>query len=193
MEDNIIGKRIREARGDLTLREFSKKCGISHTHIDSIERGMDPRTGKRVEVRVATVIKLCAVTGYSMDYFLGSTDDPHSGYGFFDMSGNLIRKSQEEKPKEEKSSEHDARVDELRPAKSAGQSKPRQSKKANLVQQATGKSDSPQPTPLNIPESLQGAKVGFHRSEFEELTQDEVDALAKIAETLKSARRKANA
>ena len=51
-----------------------------------------------------------------------------------------------------------------------------------------GKSDSPQPTPLDIPESLQGSKVGFHRSEFEELTQDEVDALALIADKLKAAR-----
>ena len=55
-----------------------------------------------------------------------------------------------------------------------------------------GKSNLPNYTPLNISESLQGAKAGFHRSEFEELTQDEVDALAKIAETLKSARKKAN-
>ena len=54
-----------------------------------------------------------------------------------------------------------------------------------------GKSDSPQPTPLNIPESLQGAKAGFHRSEFEELTQDEVDALALIADKLKTARKNA--
>ena len=39
--------------------------------------------------------------------------------------------------------------------------------------------------------SLQGSKVGFHRSEFEELTQDEVDTLALIADRLKSARKKA--
>ena len=55
-----------------------------------------------------------------------------------------------------------------------------------------GKSDVPTYVPLNIPDSLQGAKAGFHRSEFEELTQDEVDALALIAEKLKSARKNAN-
>ena len=55
-----------------------------------------------------------------------------------------------------------------------------------------GKSDfSVYDIPLNIPESLQGAKVGFHRSEFEELTQDEVDTLALIADKLKSARKNA--
>ena len=52
-----------------------------------------------------------------------------------------------------------------------------------------GKSDVPNHTPLNIPESLQGSKAGFHRSEFEELTQDEVDKLALIADWLKSARK----
>ena len=54
-----------------------------------------------------------------------------------------------------------------------------------------GKSNIPRYAPLDIPESLQGAKAGFHRSEFEELTQDEVDALALIADKLKAARKNA--
>ena len=55
-----------------------------------------------------------------------------------------------------------------------------------------GKSNVPNYIPLSIPESLQGAKAGFHRSEFEELTQDEVDKLALIADWLKSARKNAD-
>ena len=51
-----------------------------------------------------------------------------------------------------------------------------------------GKSDVPTYTPLDIPESMQDVKAGFHRSEFEELTQDEVEALALIADKLKAAR-----
>ena len=55
-----------------------------------------------------------------------------------------------------------------------------------------GKSDfSVYDIPLSIPDSLQGAKAGFHRIEFEELTQDEVDALALIADKLKAARKNA--
>lgn len=38
MNNNELGEKIRKARGDLSLRDFAKKCGISHTHLDSIEK-----------------------------------------------------------------------------------------------------------------------------------------------------------
>lgn len=43
MDNNALGKAIRKARGDLSLRDYAKKIGISHTHLDSIEKGYDPR------------------------------------------------------------------------------------------------------------------------------------------------------
>jgi Helix-turn-helix. len=43
---------------------------------------------------------------------------------------------------------------------------------------------------LHIPEDLKDVQVAFHRGEFEDLTQDEVDALAVIARTLKEQRKK---
>jgi transcriptional regulator with XRE-family HTH domain len=49
-----------------------------------------------------------------------------------------------------------------------------------------GKSDSPG---LIIPEILERKYAAFDRCEFEDLTQDEVDTLANIAETLKKQRR----
>lgn len=52
-----------------------------------------------------------------------------------------------------------------------------------------GKSDNPSPQQLIIPEELKGVRVAFHRGEFEDLTQDEVDALAVIARTLKAQRK----
>ena len=52
-----------------------------------------------------------------------------------------------------------------------------------------GKSDTPNPPELVIPDILKNVPVAFHRGEFEDLTQDEVDALASIAETLKKQRR----
>ncbi|MDR1688299.1 MAG: hypothetical protein LBS21_06775 [Clostridiales bacterium] len=42
---------------------------------------------------------------------------------------------------------------------------------------------------LVVPEILKGVRLAFHRNEFEDLTQSEVDALAKIAEMLKQQRR----
>jgi len=42
---------------------------------------------------------------------------------------------------------------------------------------------------LTIPSELEGIKFAFHRGEFEDLTQEEVDALAIIATTLKAQRK----
>ena len=51
-----------------------------------------------------------------------------------------------------------------------------------------GRTDNRAPQPLIIPEELRGVRVAFHRGEFEGLTQDEVDALAILAKTLKQQR-----
>jgi len=53
-----------------------------------------------------------------------------------------------------------------------------------------GKSDTPNPDyqPLVIPAGLENAMVAFARGEFEDLLQDEVDALARIATTFKQER-----
>jgi len=53
-----------------------------------------------------------------------------------------------------------------------------------------GRTDHSTPQILNIPEALHGVAVAFHRGEFEDLTQDEVDSLARIAMEYKSMREK---
>lgn len=46
---NEFSEFIRAKRGNMSLREFAKLCGnLSHTQIDSIEKGFDPRTSKPV-------------------------------------------------------------------------------------------------------------------------------------------------
>ena len=52
---NALGKYLKARRGELSLREFSKKCQISHTHLDSIEKGEDPRSGKPVSISTDTL------------------------------------------------------------------------------------------------------------------------------------------
>jgi len=42
-----------------------------------------------------------------------------------------------------------------------------------------------------VPQILKGVPVAFHRGEFEDLTQEEVDALARIAAELKALRKAA--
>lgn len=47
----------------MSLREFANLCGISHTHIDSIEKGVDMRSGREVNLTSATIRKLAAALG----------------------------------------------------------------------------------------------------------------------------------
>lgn len=57
---NELGIFLKEKRDSLglSLRDFGKLCDISHTHIDSIEKGFDFRTGKPVRVTNDTLVKL---------------------------------------------------------------------------------------------------------------------------------------
>lgn len=58
--DNKLGKFIKSLRLEkgMSLREFGNACGISHTHIDSIEKGADPRTGKTVKITNDVIEKI---------------------------------------------------------------------------------------------------------------------------------------
>ena len=54
---NSLGKYLNNLRNEqsLSLREFAAKCNISHTHLDSIEKGIDPRTKKKVSISTDTL------------------------------------------------------------------------------------------------------------------------------------------
>lgn len=67
---------IRKKRGNLSLRDFAKLCGnISHTQIDSIERGVDPRTNKPVRPTIDTLKKLALGTGATVAYLAALAAD----------------------------------------------------------------------------------------------------------------------
>jgi transcriptional regulator with XRE-family HTH domain len=57
----------------MSLREFAIKCGISHTHLDSIEKGKDPRTGKPVSVSYDLLSRIANSTGVSVSYLTGNS------------------------------------------------------------------------------------------------------------------------
>jgi len=63
MSDYLLGEVVRNYRQEnhLSLRAFGEMCGISHTTIDCIEKGYDPRTGKRVNITNITFSKLADV------------------------------------------------------------------------------------------------------------------------------------
>ena len=80
---NKLAKFVREKRDGMSLRDFAKLCGdISHTQIDSIERGVDPRTGKPVKPTVETLAKIAKGTGVSIAYLatLANNEDPDASY-----------------------------------------------------------------------------------------------------------------
>lgn len=72
---NYIGNFIKKYRGDMSLREFAEKCDISHTHLDSIEKGYDPRTGKPVRVTVDTLKKIASAMNMSVNDLLIQSGD----------------------------------------------------------------------------------------------------------------------
>ncbi len=67
---NYVGEYIRKYRGKTSLRDFAEECGISHTYLDSIEKGYDPRTGKTVNVTVETLKKIAKAMGMSINDLL---------------------------------------------------------------------------------------------------------------------------
>ena len=77
---NKFSEFIRSKRGDMSLREFAKLCGnLSHTQIDSIEKGFDPRTSKPVSPTIDTLNKIAKGIGVSVSYLAAlAVDEPYS-------------------------------------------------------------------------------------------------------------------
>ena len=62
---NSLGEFVRERRLEMgmSLREFAALCKVSHTHIDSIEKGYDVRSGRAVNLTSTTIKKLALALG----------------------------------------------------------------------------------------------------------------------------------
>lgn len=67
--NNTFGNYIKRKRTEmgLSLRKFGELCGISHTHIDSIEKGVDFRTGKAIAVSNETTEKIAKALDIDSD------------------------------------------------------------------------------------------------------------------------------
>lgn len=87
---NELGEFLREKRGKMSLREFAAKCGISHTHLDSLEKGADPRTGKKVSVSTETLRLIADGIGVDFLYLACLADgiDPNKAEGVISPDGN---------------------------------------------------------------------------------------------------------
>ena len=56
--ENKLGNFLKEKRGEMSLRDFANKLDISHTYLDSLEKGYDSRNKKPVRVTVDTLSKI---------------------------------------------------------------------------------------------------------------------------------------
>lgn len=83
--NNSLGEYVKSRRQSMgmSLREFADICGISHTHVDSIEKGFDVRSGREVNPTSATIRKLAAALGVSegelISLNLGKSNEKPSG------------------------------------------------------------------------------------------------------------------
>lgn len=55
---NEFGEYLRELRGDRSLREMERITGLSHTYLSTLEKGVDPRSGKERKPTPETLKKL---------------------------------------------------------------------------------------------------------------------------------------
>lgn len=58
---------IRELRGKESLRDAAKRIGISHTYLDTIEKGYDKRSGKPVNPSPETLKMISKAYNYSYE------------------------------------------------------------------------------------------------------------------------------
>ena len=55
---NTFGNYIKQLRGETSTRQAAKDIGVSHTYLDSLEKGYDMRTNSKRSPSVVTVYKI---------------------------------------------------------------------------------------------------------------------------------------
>lgn len=73
----FLGDLIKKYRSanNLSLRDFAKRCGLSHTYISALEKNIDPRTGKPIAPTLDTVKYVSKGMNISIEEILKALDD----------------------------------------------------------------------------------------------------------------------
>lgn len=73
----FLGEIIKKYRNDneISMRDFSKRCGLSHTYIAALEKNIDSRTGKPIAPTLDTVKLVAKALNISIDELLKILDD----------------------------------------------------------------------------------------------------------------------
>lgn len=76
---NIFGEYIKSLRKDKSIRQAAKDIGVSHTYLDSLEKGYDPRTDKVRSPSIMMVYKIAkyySVSEYDLfDMIIADEED----------------------------------------------------------------------------------------------------------------------
>jgi len=86
---------IRTERG-LSLREFSELLNISHAYLNKLEKGIDPRTGKKIIPTMDTITKIANGLNVPLEKFLsicGYLGDESNSSNVQDPSLDNVNKS----------------------------------------------------------------------------------------------------
>lgn len=59
--NNELGEFIKLRRGNKSLRDFADEIGISHSYLDNIEKGIDSKTKKKVNITTDLLFKLSTI------------------------------------------------------------------------------------------------------------------------------------
>ena len=73
-----ILQKYREDHG-LSLRDLGHLCHLSHTQISNLIKGVDPRTGKRVNITGGAIKKLSEATGIPFEELWGAAGSGERG------------------------------------------------------------------------------------------------------------------
>lgn len=67
-----IGDKLREIRlkKNLSLREAAEKVGLSHTYLNALEKGHDPRTGRAMNPSARTLVRIAEGYGIPLEELL---------------------------------------------------------------------------------------------------------------------------
>lgn len=74
IDNNILGKRLRAARGNMSIREFAKKCNISPPQLEALESGATA-DNEPITISLQSLVDLSLGSGLSLDYLMGK-DEP---------------------------------------------------------------------------------------------------------------------
>ena len=74
MDLSTIIKTFRE-KHDFTMQEFADKCGLSKGYISMLEKGVQPRSDRKIIPSISTISKIASAMGVTTDELVSQLDD----------------------------------------------------------------------------------------------------------------------